>query len=277
MSKRGLPSGLQMRHDTHYVEELSRPQPANVGKILPIELIDPNPEQPRVEIGDLSELTASIIEKGVLEPLLVKPLNTGRWMIIAGERRWRASGAAGLSEVPCIEIDVDDRGVAEIALIENLQRKDLTVWEEAEGIASLCSRFGYTHEEVAKKLGKSRSTVTELLSIAALPTEVKDSCRNAHVNTKSLLLQIVRQPDEESMFKITDTIISKGLKRDDARELRKREISGTVKENIPLRPRVFTYSSPQNSFAIKISYNAKDVTGKDIEKALLEAAAHFRK
>ena len=123
MSKRGLPTGLQMRHDAHYVEELSQHQPAAVGRMIPLDKIDPNPEQPRTEFGDLSELTASIAEKGVLEPLLVKPSRaTGRWMIIAGERRFRAARAAGLKELPCVEMEVDEGTVAEIALIENMQR-----------------------------------------------------------------------------------------------------------------------------------------------------------
>ena len=163
-----------MRHDAHYVEELSQHQPATVGRMIDLDKIDPNPEQPRTEFGDLTELTASIAEKGVLEPLLVKPSRaTGRWMIIAGERRFRAARAAGLTEVPCVEMDIDDGAVAEIALIENMQRKDLTVWEEADGLLALCERFGYTHEEVARKVGKSRSTVTEALSIAAIPADVR--------------------------------------------------------------------------------------------------------
>src|ERR671939_1147105 len=93
---RGLPTGLQMRHDAHYVEELSQHRPAQVGRMIAVEKLEPNPEQPRVDFGDLTELTASIAEKGVLEPLLVKPNRlTGRWMIIAGERRWRAPLRAG--------------------------------------------------------------------------------------------------------------------------------------------------------------------------------------
>ena len=137
MSKKGLPTSVKMRHDLHYVEELARIN-RPIGKILPIEKIEPNPEQPRTEIGDLSELTSSIKQNGVLEPLLVKPnRENGTWMIIAGERRWRASNLAGLREVPCIELDLDDKSIAEIALIENLQRKDLTIWEEADGLAAL--------------------------------------------------------------------------------------------------------------------------------------------
>src|SRR5215210_6093587 len=98
-----------MRHDSHYVEELASHRPTPVGRLISIDLLDPNPDQPRVEIGDLAELTASISDKGVLEPLLVKPSAGGRWMIIAGERRWRAARASGLRDVPCIELDVDER------------------------------------------------------------------------------------------------------------------------------------------------------------------------
>jgi len=107
-----------MRHDAHYVEELTQERVGHVGRLIPIDKLDPNPNQPRTEIGDLTELTASIREKGVLEPLLVRPMLMGRWMIIAGERRWRAATTAGLTEVPCIEMDVDDSAVAEIALIK---------------------------------------------------------------------------------------------------------------------------------------------------------------
>src|ERR1041385_4251679 len=155
-----------MRHDAHYVEELAQHRPQQVGRMIPVDKLDPNPEQPRTEFGDLSELTASIAEKGVLEPLLVLPKGDGTYMIIAGERRWRASQLAGLTEVPCIEVQTDEKGVAEIALIENLQRKDLSIWEEADGLKALGEKFGYTQEQIAQKISKSRTTVTELMTIA---------------------------------------------------------------------------------------------------------------
>ncbi|MGZ8842951.1 MAG: ParB/RepB/Spo0J family partition protein, partial [Pyrinomonadaceae bacterium] len=227
MSRRGLPAGLSMRHDAHYVEELTQPSTTHVGRLLPIDKLDPNPDQPRTEIGDLTELTASILEKGVLEPLLVKPNRNGRWMIIAGERRWRAATAAGLEEVPCIEMDVNDAEVAEIALIENMQRKDLTPWEEADGLRALSEKFGYTHEEVARKVGKSRSTVTEALSIAAIPNSIREICRACEITSKSLLLQIVRQPDDESMQAMAEQIAAEGLTRDGARRARKAYIDPT--------------------------------------------------
>src|SRR4030095_16905396 len=166
-----------MRHDRHYVEELSSRGATTVGLMIALDRLEPNPLQPRVDLGDLEELIASIRERGVLEPLLVRPSQVGgRFMIISGERRYRAAREVGLNELPCIEMDVDDQAVAEIALIENLQRKDLTAFEEAEGLMVLVERFGYTHEEVAKKIGKARSSITEALAIAVMPDDVKELC-----------------------------------------------------------------------------------------------------
>ena len=271
MSKRGLPTGLQMRHDAHYVEELSQHQPAAIGRMIPVDKIDPNPEQPRTEFGDMTELAASIAEKGVLEPLLVKPSRlSGRWMIIAGERRWRAARRAGLIEVPCVEMEVDEGAVAEIALIENMQRKDLTVWEEADGLLSLCERFGYTHEEVARKVGKSRSTVTEALSIAAIPADVRDLCRQADVSAKSMLLQIVRQPDEEGMRRLAKEITSRGLTRDDAREVRRQEMGPRITPE--QKPYTFKYAPPGKEFSVEVRFRRSEVNAKEVAAALKSVA-----
>jgi len=263
-----------MRHDAHYVEELSGQRPTPVGRLIALDQLDPNPEQPRVEIGDLTELTASIKEKGVLEPLLVRPAREpGRWMIIAGERRWRASKAAGLREVPCIEMDVDDRAVAEIALIENMQRKDLTPWEEADGLAALCQRFGYTHEEVARKVGKSRSTVTEALSIAALPEQIREQCRRADIGSKSLLLQIVRQPDEESMQRMLHEITNYGLKRDGARAIRRAIVNNDESAVVAQRTRPYTYSysAPDRAYKIEVRFSRQYVRSEELIAALQAA------
>jgi len=194
-----------MRHDSHYVEAIAHSSRA-IGKTIGIDLIEPNPEQPRNEFGDLKELSASIKEKGVLEPLLVKVKPEGGWMIIAGERRWRASKLAGLTEVPCIEIDTDDQGIAEIALIENLQRKDLNIWEEADGLAALAGKFGYTQDDIAQKISKSRSTVTELMTIAGLPKDVRTRCREANITSKSTLLEVARQFDDAAMHEFLDAL-----------------------------------------------------------------------
>jgi ParB family chromosome partitioning protein len=263
VSKRGLPTGLQMRHDAHYVEELSQHRPAQLGRMIPLDKLDPNPEQPRVDFGDLAELTASIAEKGVLEPLLVRPNRlTGRWMIIAGERRFRSAQKAGLKEVPCVEMEVDDGTIAEIALIENMQRKDLTVWEEADGLLALCERFGYTHDDVARKVGKSRSTVTEAMAIARIPDDVREICKQADINAKSSLLQIVRQPDDDSMISLAKKIASQGLNRNDAREVRRQEMGPRV---VPeAKPYTFKYASPDKDFNLEIKFRASEVADSDV-------------
>ena len=267
---------MRMRHDAHYVEELAQHRPTPIGRMIALDKLDPNPDQPRVEIGDLTELTASIKEKGVLEPLLVKPSKlSGRWMIIAGERRWRAAREAGIREVPCIEMDIDDRAVAEIALIENMQRKDLTPWEEADGLRALCERFGYTHEEVARKVGKSRSTVTEALSISSLPEDIRERCRRADISAKSLLLEIVRQPDDDSMRQIVEEIALRGMTRDDARASRREQ--GAVNANKPLKPFSYRYVPPGKEFKIELRFRRSSVERSEIAAALREAADKLEK
>jgi ParB family chromosome partitioning protein len=148
-----------MRHDEHYVEALAASAGAPVGRMVPIDLVDPNPGQPRQVMGDLSELMASVAEKGIIEPLLVRQLG-GRYQIIAGERRYHAAVQVGLHELPVVVRDVDDAEVMELALVENLQRKDLTAFEEAEALLQLADKCDYTHEEMARKLGKSRTAAS---------------------------------------------------------------------------------------------------------------------
>ena len=268
MSRRGLPAGVGLRHDAHYVEELSSQSPAAIGRMISIEQLDPNPEQPRVEIGDLTELTTSVKEKGVLEPLLVKPsAQKGRWMIIAGERRWRAARAAGLREVPCIEMDVDEAAVAEIALIENMQRKDLTAWEEADGLAALCHRYGYTHEEVSKKVGKSRSTVTEAITLAAIPEGIREECRRADINVKSMLLQVVRQPDTQTMLEMIKILANKEFTRDEARAIMRGRKSGEGGVEA-VKPFTFKYQLPTPNVKVEVKFQKAEVDKAEIIEAL---------
>src|SRR6202049_2736989 len=178
VSKRmGLPVTLKMRHDAHYVEQLTSFSGAAVGRMIPVDKIRPNPDQPRKVLGELRELTDSIKEKGVLEPLLVRFVpRDDCYHIISGERRYHASRAAGLREVPCIEKIADDAETLELALIENLQRKDLTPFEEADGLQRLAEHFDYTHDDIAKKIGRARSSVTETVALRAIPDSLRDRC-----------------------------------------------------------------------------------------------------
>src|SRR5881394_2999133 len=152
-AKRGLPSTVRMRHDEHYVEALASSAGAPIGRLVPIDQVDPNPDQPRQVMGDLSELMASIAEKGIIEPLVVRQRG-GRYQIVAGERRYQASIQVGLRALPVVIRDVDDTEIIEVALVENIQRKDLSAFEEAEALSSLSTRSSYTHEALARKLGK---------------------------------------------------------------------------------------------------------------------------
>lgn len=279
MFKRGLPTDVKMRHDSHYVEELTRGF-RSIGKVIPIHQLEPNPEQPRTEIGDLSELSDSIKQNGVLEPILVKPKSKGIWLIIAGERRWRAANLAGLSEVPCIELDLDDKSIAEIALIENLQRKDLTVWEEADGLAFLAERFNYTHEEIAKKIGKSRTTVTESMAIAGLPESIRQKCRQNQISAKSSLLEIARQFDEKAMHEFFDSSLKndfRGQKNNHKKNTIAKTNNFSSKEKIssanvkPINKNAFVYISKNKNFSLEIKFDESlNFDDSDILKALKE-------
>lgn len=254
-----------MRHDFHYVDGLASGAPVSVGKMIPVAMLVPNPDQPRRSFGDMADLVSSIKEKGVLEPVLVRP-SGDKYQIIAGERRYRASLEAGLSQIPCVEIDVDDRGVLEISLIENLQRRDLNPFEEADGLHKLCEKFLYTHEEVAKKLGKSRSSITETLTLNNIPSDLRERCREAGINARSTLLQIARQANREAMAHVIDEIKKAGLTRDDVRKLTDEDKKG------PGRPRgfIFHFRPPDNKYSLNLKFKRSEVSKEEIIVTLEE-------
>src|SRR5205823_15091943 len=239
---------MAMRHDEHYVEALAASAGAPIGRLIPIDLIDPNPQQPRQVMGDLSELIASIAEKGILEPLLVRSRGD-RFQIVAGERRYQAAVQVGLRELPVVIRDVDDTEVIELALIENLQRKDLTPFEEAEAMHGLAARCGYTHEDLARRLGKSRTAVTESLALNSIPEAVRNLCRLADISSKSLLLQVVRQETPEKMTALVEKIASQGgATRQQLREAAAKPRPGRPKHY------VFAYRPPTKAFNLKLSF-----------------------
>jgi ParB family transcriptional regulator, chromosome partitioning protein len=251
-----------MRHDSHYVEALTSSAGTPIGRMVPIEQIDANPNQPRQVMGDLSELMASIAEKGIIEPLIVRQRGS-RFQIVAGERRYQAAVQVGLREVPIVIREVDDNEIIEIALIENIQRKDLTPFEEAEALASLASKCNYTHEDMARRLGKSRTSVTESLSLNGIPEEVKNLCRLADIHSKSLLLQVVRQGDPQKMVALVERI-----SREDGttREAVRRE---TAKPKAG-RPKafVFNYKAPTKAFKLQLRFSKSRVDREEVIDAL---------
>jgi ParB family chromosome partitioning protein len=262
----GLPDALRMRHDSHFVDQLGRPSGTPVGRLVPIEDIQPNPHQPRQTLGDLSELVASIREKGILEPILVRPQGS-RFQIIAGERRFRAATEAGLAEIPCVVRETSDAETMEIALIENLQRKDLSAFEEADGLKTLAETYGYTHEKMAEKIGKSRSSLTETLSLTAMPDDVRELCRLADISSKSLLLQIVRQSDARKMVALVEQLQREGATRQTARRIAK---EGKAKTHSKGRPQNFTfrYQPKEKSFSLSLQFRKSQVPRDEIVRAL---------
>ncbi len=259
-----------MRHDQHYVEALAASAGSPIGRIVPIDRVDPNPNQPRQVMGDLSELMASIAEKGIIEPIIVRQRGQ-RFQIVAGERRYQAAVQVGAGEVPVVIRDVDDDEVLEIALVENLQRKDLTPFEESEALQSLAEQAGYTHEDLAHKIGKSRSSITESLAINAMPETVKNLCRLADISSKSLLLQIVRQKDEQEMVDLVERMSrSEATTREEVRRLTKKSKTDRPK------PFVFTYRPPTKAFNLKLSFRKSAVERDEIITALEQLLAELR-
>ena len=153
-------------------------------RLLPIYKVEPNPDQPRQDFDEeeLQALSESISIHGVIQPLTVRELNSGYYQIIAGERRWRAARQAGLSEVPAVVIEADDKKAMELALIENLQRQDLNPVEEALGYQSLMSDYGLTQEETASRVGKSRPAVANALRLLNLSSEVLEKVRSGELS-----------------------------------------------------------------------------------------------
>ncbi len=270
----GLPSSLRMRHDSHFIDQLGRAAGSPIGQSIPIEDIDPNPNQPRQNVGDLSELIASIREKGVLEPIIVRRRES-RFQIVAGERRYRAAIEAGLPEIPSVVKELTDSEVMEVALIENLQRKDLTAFEEADGLKVLAESHGFTHEMMAEKLGKSRTTVTETLTLSSMPDRVRELCRLADISSKSVLIQVVRQKTPEKMVAFIDTLQKNGVgpTRAEARRLIK------AVPDRKGRPKnfVFTYRTGRDrGLSLSLKFGRAEVTKSDIVAALEELTGEIR-
>lgn len=264
MSKRGLPETVRMRHEAHYVETLSASSGRPIGRMVPIDHVDPNPDQPRQLMGDLTELKASIAEKGIIEPLIVRPRGE-RYGIIAGERRYQAAVQLGMAELPVVIRPADESESIELALIENLQRKDLTAFEEAHALQALVERFAYTHEQIAKRLGRSRTSITESLSLNAMPEDVEHLCRLAGIASKSVLLEIVRQRSPEAMAAFIEQITRDGgATRRRAREAAasRRAAGGRA------RPFVYRYASPNRTFSMRLAFRKTSVPRDQLIAAL---------
>lgn len=215
--------------------DMSAQRVSSPDRMAPIEAVHPNPDQPRRSFReeDLSDLAASIAQKGVLQPLIVRPRPgvAGEFQIVAGERRWRAAQMAGLHEVPVIQRDLDDTEVLEVAIIENIQRADLNAVEEAAGFRQLMERFGHTQEQLASVLGKSRSHIANLMRLLKLPDSVQEQLRQGEL-TAGHARALINAPDPASLAR---QVIARGLSVRQTEQLAKGP--GTPVEKRRERPR----------------------------------------
>ena len=276
--KAGLPQHRRMRHDRHFVDELAERMGEGIGRMVRITAITSNQDQPRSNLGHLEDLQSSIDVHGILEPLLVRRIDGGIYELVSGERRFHAAMALGLTEVPCIELDVNDQQALEIALIENLQRKDLTAFEEADGYRTLIRKYDYTHQQVADAVGRSRVTVTESLRLLEIPETVRDLCRHADINAKGVLLEIARMRDESAMRELIREIVEDRLDRAAVRQ-RRADLEGDGSDGgspedpggTRRKPFTVRFSNPERSFSLSLSFRTEaEPEPRQVTEALKE-------
>lgn len=229
--KKGLGKGL----DALFIDN-STQEASSGSEILRINEIEPNRNQPRkaFEEEPLQQLADSILEHGLIQPLLVRPLKLGGYQIIAGERRWRASRMAGLTEVPVIIMDIDDSKTMALALIENLQRENLNAIEEAIGYKDLMETHGLTQAEVSKSVGKSRSAVANTLRLLNLPQVVVDYVKSGELSSGHART-LLALDEEEKMISIAKRAVEQGLSVREVEKLTKISDQIDTKQEKPMK------------------------------------------
>ena len=268
IKRSGLPDSIGMRHDTHFVEFISKRTAAPLVRMISPDQIDPNPHQARNELGNIDELMSSIKSKGILEPIIVRPRGN-RYEIVAGERRFVASKNVGLKEIPCIEMNVSDNEAMEISLIENLQRKDLDIFEEADGFKALIDVYDYSHAQISEKIGKARSTITEIINISKIPAPVRKLCQSASIDkNRSILIEISKLKNAQEMTALIEKIKERGLKREDTRDLAKL-LKGKAPDKKKQKSYVFHYSPKDDrTYSVRIEFKKESVSRQEIIRVL---------
>ncbi|NKJ09090.1 MULTISPECIES: ParB/RepB/Spo0J family partition protein [Rhizobium] len=259
LSKRRLGRGLAA-----LIGEMDQPTPVDVGRppvnpdrMVPIEFIARNPRNPRryFDETELHDLASSIRQHGIVQPVVVRPVSTDRYEIIAGERRWRAAQLAGLVEIPVIVRDVDDKTALEIAIVENVQRADLNPLEEALGYEQLIAEHGYTQNDLGEIIGKSRSHVANSLRLLKLPDQVRDMLAAGSLSAGHARA-LVSTSDPATLAR---TIVSKGMSVRDAERLAQNDIKA---QNDP-RP-AGTRKDEKDSDTLALERTLSDALGLDV-------------
>ena len=247
----GLGKGLDVLFAQNTLED------GNATVTLPLDEIIPNRDQPRKQFDDeaLADLSASIAQHGVLQPLLVRPLPDGSYQLVAGERRWRASRMAGLTEVPVVVRDMDEQEAAELALIENLQREDLNPMEEAIGYRTLMESYGMTQEQTAQVVNKSRPAVANALRLLQLPQEVTDLVAAGKLSAGHART-VLAFDSVEAQIAAADAAVNKGLS---VRELEKMAKAAKKAPRNPKEP------ARRDSFYDEVELALRDSLGRQVK------------
>ncbi len=225
---RGLGRGLSALMADVKPEPEATATPRRPDMMVPIEQLSANPDQPRrtFDQQDLDDLANSIREKGIIQPLIVRPMGEGQYQIVAGERRWRAAQLAQLHEVPVLVRELDDTEVLEIAIIENIQRADLNAVEEAIGYRQLMDRFGHTQERLSQALGKSRSYIANLLRLLNLPEDVQEMVRDGRLTAGHARALITAENPSE----LAQKVVRGGLSVRATEALVKKQMAGETEK-----------------------------------------------
>ncbi len=264
--KGGLGRGLDALFADNSIEEIA-PSSAVKLKIMDIE---PNRDQPRKIFDEqaLSELADSIAKHGVIQPLLVRPLPDGSYQLVAGERRWRASRMAGLTEVPVVIKELSDDEAMALALIENLQREDLNAVEEAQGIKALMDTLGLTQEEAAERVGKSRPAIANALRLLKLPDSVLEMVSQGTLSAGHARALLAFEDDEE-LVEVAKLIIEKGLTVRDVERLAKKSTGKGEKKKAPSRRESY-YDEVELALTDFLGRKIKVTTKNGAENGVLE-------
>lgn len=265
--KGGLGKGLEALFGDNLAAPVSPDAPApqaaedtasSAPQLIPIVDIDPNRYQPRQEFDPeaLQELSQSIATHGVLQPVLVTP-REGRYMLVAGERRWRAARLAGLTELPALILDMDDKAAAEAALVENLQRSDLNALEEAEGIAHLMSSFSLTQQQAAERLGRSRPAIANSLRLLQLPQELQQGVRDGRLSSGHARC-LAGVKDAQRQRTLAQWTVERGLSVRQLEELARKPID-------PPAPRKATPSGPPSPEFAELEDLLRQMMGTKVE------------
>ena len=266
-SNKGLGKGLGALLGDFSEEPLEQ----SAYRLLPIYKVEPNPDQPRQDFDEeeLEALAESIRIHGVIQPLTVREMPSGYYQIIAGERRWRASRAAGLSEVPVVVVEADDKKAMELALIENLQRQDLNPVEEALGYRSLMEEYGLTQEDAANRVGKSRSAVANSLRLLGLCPEVLELLRSGQL-TAGHARAVLSLKSEKKQQEAAKKIIALGMSVRAAETLCKNMAKETVVKEKPVTLAVDYVAECEKQLSKHLGRGVKIVNGKRKGKFELE-------